>query len=125
MIGMSIRQHRPLAAAERDLLAHILGRSGDAAGLLAQLDTARVVGRCECGCPTVDLAVGEPFAPDAPPSQLVADAAGRSPEGVDVEVLVFARDGRLSCLEVYAPAGEAAFSLPTPEGITWIAPPVV
>ncbi len=50
---------RPLTKAERDALRAVLG-AADFAGrdsLLAQIPSARVVGRRGCGCATVDLEV--------------------------------------------------------------------
>jgi len=64
-----------------------------------------VVGRCDCGCPTVDIAV-----PHTMPPSLEQVGPGPLPfEGVvrpredDSEggILLFAQGGYLSCLEYY------------------------
>ena len=48
-------------------------------------------------------------------SELIADAEGRSPEGISVGVILHCREGRLSELEVY-PIDEVKgpFALPNP-----------
>jgi hypothetical protein len=72
------------------------------AALLDQVDTARVIGGCDCGCATVDLAVE-----GAPPSHAIAypipnDATVLDAQGEIVGgMLVFVRDGYLAQLEVY------------------------
>ncbi len=82
---------------------------------LEQISRLRVVGRCGCGCPTVDLALeGQPHSRDAV-ARLIAEAEGQSPEGISVGVLVFAKDEVLSEMEVYSVAGDAPFSLPSPD----------
>jgi hypothetical protein len=66
---------------------------------------ARVVGRCQCGCATVDLAVDVSSAPPAQgvPSPIPAEAEvvgeGEQPGG---GVIVFLEDGYLSGLEIYS-----------------------
>jgi hypothetical protein len=48
----------------------------------------------------------------------VAEAGGQSPEGVSVGVILHARDGELSELEIYSTQGEdVAFNLPLPESL--------
>jgi hypothetical protein len=103
------RTPRLLSAAERDALVAVLSHADFAgrAALLEQVDAARVVGGCDCGCATVDLAIEH-----APPSDAIAypipseatilDAHGEAIGGV----LVFARDGYLTQLEVYGNGDE-------------------
>lgn len=92
---------RPLSDSERQVLALMLSTDfPGAAELRAQAETARVVRGCECGCPTVDLAVSE----DAP----LAAVTSRTPINAIVDgvvgggLIVFVDEGRLSGLEYYA-----------------------
>jgi hypothetical protein len=72
--------------------------SQSAAKYAAQLDRVAVVGRCTCGCPTVDLAVDG--IPTSGASEIIGDAVGDS-EGIQVGVMLHCRQGQLSELEVY------------------------
>ncbi len=92
-------------AAERNSLIAVL-KYADFVGrdaLLEQVDAARVVGECGCGCATVDLAVDDAPRSDAavypiPNEATVLDSGGQAIGGV----LVFERDGYLAQLEVYS-----------------------
>src|SRR5262247_3574660 len=61
-------ERRPLTDAEHALLRWLLTRGAEitgtdakvAAAFLPQLGALQVVGRCACGCPTVDLVLGVP-----------------------------------------------------------------
>ena len=71
----------------------------------------RVAAKCGCGCPTVDFALetGRKLGS----SDIVAEAGGKSSEGVSVGVILHAREGELSELEVYSTQGvNVPFSLP-------------
>jgi hypothetical protein len=105
---------RPLELGERELIEALLGgmRSG-APRFLGQLESVAVVGRCRCGCPSIDLQVGPSASVDAPRPVLLADA--ESPEGVPVGVILWARGGALSGLEVHPWDGAFAIRLPRPE----------
>ena len=69
-----------------------------------QLPSARVVGRCDCGCASVDLQVADGPRPAVtisspiPPEATVFDGRGQPIGGV----ILFLNDGFLSMLEVYA-----------------------
>lgn len=67
--------------------------------LRKQVDSALVVGRCDCGCPTIDLTVaaGAPCA-DAERSPLPSELRDTSvdPPG---EVILFVKNGYLQSLE--------------------------
>jgi hypothetical protein len=96
------------------LLSHADFDGRDA--LLAQVELARVVGYCGCGCASVDLAVDA--SPDSagvahpiPNEARVLAGDGEAVGGV----LVFIRDGYLSMLEVYNYCGEPIRPLPTTE----------
>ena len=109
------RSPRKLTAAERDALVAVLTHA-DFQGrdaLLEQVNAARVVGGCDCGCASVDLAVE-----DAPPSDSVAYPIPNEATVLDMDghaiggVLVSERDGYLAQLEVYGYANDPISPFP-------------
>jgi hypothetical protein len=109
-------EHRDLSREERRLLEWLLMNGDDkAAAYTSQLPQVRVVSRCACGCPTLDLALGERKSRTVGASTILADAVGHSPEGVPVDVILHAREGELSELEVVSHDATKVFSMPTPE----------
>src|SRR5262245_58035785 len=113
-----IPEIRPLRDDERGLLEWLLKHgTPEAAAYLEQLPKVTVVSRCACGCPTIDFAVDDKAAPTFGPSTQLADVDGKSPEGVLVGIILHAREGLISELEVYSMAGETNFSLPRIEDI--------
>jgi hypothetical protein len=115
---------RGLTADERRVLrwlltvgAEITGtNAARAAAYLPQLDKLRVIGRCLCGCPSIDLALESPHLLVDDPSGTLSDVEGHSPEGTAVGLILRARSGHLSGLEAYARDGIVPFSLPTDQG---------
>jgi hypothetical protein len=105
---------RNLSEPERNLLDFLLTR--EFAGrdqLLLQAANVQTTGRsCPCGCPTFSLIVdrAHPIAPVA--EFMVSDAHGADPGGHLVGVLLFAKDGYLSEVEVYSVAGDDISDLP-------------
>ena len=124
-----IPQDRPLTEEERAIAEYLLLHAGapGAAAFVPQLDSARVIGRCSCGCPTVDLAIPpELRVADFPAERLVADATGKV-GGKIVGAMVFQDQGLLTLLEVYRweDLSEEPFGLPTVETIerlVWTTP---
>ena len=117
---------RPLLPGEHRTLMTVL-QQADFPGrdaLLAQAETASVVGYCGCGCASVQLAVadGLPTATRTPspiPNEAtVLDADGEAIGGI----LVFLTDGSLSLLEVYD-YGDRISPFPPVEQLTPVAPP--
>jgi hypothetical protein len=104
---------RPLTPAEREVLTFLLaGDFAGAAQLRAQAETARVTGRCGCGCPTVDLEVDATLP--------AAEVTGRAAVEADVPaggLIVFVDDGRLSGLEYWTISDETPVAFPAPEEI--------
>ena len=88
------------------LQALLSGSDSVRAALRAQIPHARVVGRCGCGCATVDLAVDRGAVAAAPPheSPVVSATAHIAPYAAGV--LVFTEGGYLSGLEIYSVADE-------------------
>ena len=112
-------ERRPLTEEERKLLEWLLANgSPEAKPYLSQIANVNVVGKCTCGCPTVDLALGGHEQRKTAPSIILADFVGKAPEGIEVGVIVHAREGEISELEVYAiPDWKGPFSLPTVESL--------
>jgi hypothetical protein len=115
---------RPLTPEELALCEWLIEHGTSKAPEYApQLSRATVVGTsCKCGCPSVDLAVDGRHTVGA--SEIICDAVGNSPEGVQVGVILHCREGQLSELEVY-PFGDvqARFGLPKPDALTSIVEP--
>jgi hypothetical protein len=81
---------------------------------MASLPCLIVVGRCECGCASVDF---EECAPDLP-SHPVADGIGKTPRGGSVGVIVWGRSDAITGLEIYdLGAGDCDLVLPVPGSI--------
>jgi hypothetical protein len=113
---------RTLSHNERILLEWLLARpsselpSSDVSKYKSQVAKLRVAAKCGCGCPTVDFALGSDRKCGA--SDIVAEAGGKSPEGVSVGVILHAREGELSELEVYSTQGlDISFTLPLPNSL--------
>lgn len=81
----------------------------EATRLRAQIPELRVVGACDCGCPTVDFRAG----PDG--LELIADAVVAGTDGD--AVLLFARDGLLDRLEYMWIGGPPPAGWPAPEAL--------
>ena len=111
-----IPEHRDLTTEERRLLEWLIANSPtDTTAFAAQVSRTKVVARCTCGCPTLDLAVGEKTSRTVCASTILADAYGHSPEGVPVNVTLHAREGEISELEVISRDATNVFGMPTPE----------
>ncbi|MGW1072136.1 hypothetical protein [Streptomyces sp. NPDC002537] len=81
--------------------------------LRAQIPHARVTDGCGCGCVTVGLTVDRASVPPAPGAQHpAADAWYTDP--ADAGVMVFAKDGYLSLLEIYSASSEPITAWPEP-----------
>ena len=95
-------QPRPLTDDEHRVLDLILGATFEGAEpLRAQSRDVLVVGRCTCGCPSIDLAVAadtrRSTRPDGlVPVELSVVPLAQEPPG---QVILFVRDGELSYLE--------------------------
>jgi hypothetical protein len=105
---------RALTDGERAVLERLLSADfKDAAPYRAQLDAVTVVGRCGCGCATIELDVDrrrvEPasFDPNAP--FYAVPVEGHGPRGA--WILSHVREGYISELEV-VPPGNKALKLP-------------
>jgi hypothetical protein len=113
-IPNELREPRPLTADEHDLIEAMLGavRSG-VSRYIGQLESLEVVGGCGCGCPSIDITVVSDPGDGKPTPVILADAV--SPGGVPVGVILWARGGRLSGLEVHPWEGAEVIRLPRTE----------
>jgi len=94
---------RPLAADERAILDHLLSLDFEGVEQLRrQAGDSRVVGRCDCGCPTIEIETRADCLDIAFTSRL-APVEGRVRPLADEpvgDVILFVDDGRLSSLEL-------------------------
>jgi hypothetical protein len=105
---MHIPDIRDLTQNERSLLERLLLNGTSASKkYVEQVPLVTVVSRCGCGCPTIDLAVGGRGARLRSPTEILSEAGGLSPEGVRFGIILHAREGLLSELEVYSVPGDA------------------
>jgi hypothetical protein len=87
---------RTLSNSERILLEWLLARPSsdvsrsDVSTYKSRVAKLRVVAKCGCGCPCVNFALGSVRKLGA--SEIVAEAGGKSPEGVFVGVILHARE---------------------------------
>ena len=111
----TIPDDRPLTDGEASLVRWLLNHGiSRAKKYLPQLDRARVVSRCYCGCASIDFAIGGVVPPPANGISILADFEWKSPGGELFGVFVFERAGLLAGLEVWSQDGVAqASSLPS------------
>jgi hypothetical protein len=113
----AIPDDRPLTHAEEALVRWLLqhGRS-PAADYLEQLDHARVVSRCYCGCASIDFSVDGVVPRAGKGIRILAEYEWRAVGGEMFGVFVFEREGLLAGLEVWSQDGLAdATTLPDPQ----------
>jgi len=105
---------RALSSEERALLEWLIANGNQGAQRYAsQLADITVVGLCTCGCPTLDLAVGDREERTTGPSHVLAEFDGSTAEGVQVCVILHAREDQISELEIIAIDDfEGVFNLP-------------
>jgi hypothetical protein len=103
------------ALAEFLLSAEFPGRSE----LKSQLEFAEVVGVCECGCGTVDLAVRGSAALAVCHEPIPVEAHATA-----LEVLLFVRDGLLCIIEIVDYEDKRPLPYPRPDDLKlWVPPP--
>jgi len=111
-----IPEERPLTEAERRL-AHWMLEHGEpeASRFLEQLERARVVSRCPCGCASVDFEVAGLPAPSGGLRILGDYVYGN--ESDLTGIFIFERSGILAGIEVYGLGGDAPSTLPSPTAL--------
>src|SRR5712692_7487166 len=112
----SVPEDRPLTSAEKGLVKWLLEHGiAEGRALLPQLERARVVARCSCGCASVDFAIDGRVASPKSGMSVVSDYRWDSPEGYLLGVFAFAREGLLSGIDLWSIDGRATASkLPNP-----------
>jgi hypothetical protein len=108
---------RSIRPDEARIIRVVLDRAARASfdpALPATVASLVVVGRCACGCPTIDFA----SAPSDVRSTVLADATGAMENGEVVGVMVWGRSDAITGLEVFDFADRVGeLGLPTPESI--------
>ena len=121
----SVPEPRLLTAAEQAALDRLVAHAGSA-GLAAQAASVRVVGLCDCGCPSVRLHSDAPAIPGA--QMRLMSSTGRDDwfsidactAGVPrVQVVVHVVQGTLHELEIFAGEG-VHVDVPPPDQLTEI-----
>lgn len=109
----SIPENRPLTAEEVRLARWMLEHGDpDARSFLPQLERARVVSRCPCGCATIDIAVdGHPAASGI--GRILGEFTFADGDDLSA-IFIYEADGVLGGMEVYGLSGDAPRTLPRP-----------
>ncbi len=106
--------NRPISAQEIEVLRMTLARTAAAPEfkrLTASTDHLRVVGKCDCGCDSVDF-----VEQGKTQSKPIADGIGSTSRGGKVGVIVWGTSDMITGLEVYdLGAGDHYIKLPTPD----------
>jgi hypothetical protein len=112
--GVPIPDNRPLSAADLALARWMLTHGTPAAApFLAQLERARVVSRCPCGCASIGFEVADLPAPSGGLHILGDFLYGD--DATLAGAFIFERGGVLAGIEVWSPIGEdAPRILPSP-----------
>jgi hypothetical protein len=106
--------NRELSFEEQTLLKWLLNNGiPEAQEYSSQIPALRIVGGCECGCPTVIFALGNRRGSVTEQHRIIANFYGATPEGTQVGVLLHALGDQISELEVYLmDDAEGKFGLP-------------
>jgi hypothetical protein len=107
----NIPEDRPLTVEEMQLIRWLLEHGpvgAETPTFLAQLDQARVVSRCPCGCASINFAIAGQLPPPGAGLQVLSDYQWVGNAGAEFGVFVFAKAGVLSGLEVWSIDGLAA-----------------
>ncbi len=116
MKGAPTRIDRPLSDEERTLTRWILENgTPEGANFLNQLERARVIGHCPCGCATIDFAIDG--LENAPPGVHILGDFIFGDNTKIAGIFVFSSGGILSGLEVYGFESDAPRVLPNPSDL--------
>jgi len=100
-------------ALARWMLTHGIPEAGQ---YLSQLERARVVARCPCGCASIDFEVDGCAIPTGGLG-ILGDYLYEDSDGVLAGAFIFERNSVLAGVEVYGLSGDAPRALPTPESL--------
>jgi hypothetical protein len=100
----TLNEDRPISTDEMEVVTWLLlhaSVTGSLEHLSKTVQVLRVVGRCQCGCPSVDFEIdGQTL-----PSQPIADATGTLADGTEVGVSLWGRTDAITGLEFYEMGG--------------------
>ncbi|WP_198347814.1 hypothetical protein [Nocardia terrae] len=102
-------EREPTVNEREALYAMLEGDFPGAAELREQALTVKVIGKCACGCPAIDLLV-DPTTPAAPNRPNPAREAATDDGGL----LLFVQDGKLTGLEYYSWTDDTPEHFPPP-----------
>ena len=109
--GAILPEDRPISEAEVAVVEWLIenaSKVGSLEHLRDGIRDLRVVGRCACGCATVDF---ESFGRTLP-ARIIADAIGSDSAGRECGLILWAWEGRISCLEIYEHDGDSSKEIP-------------
>ncbi len=110
---------RALTTNELSILERILQFDFPGAEVLRhQLAATRATTGCECGCATIDLFVNQTETSPATDAPSPLPVTGTTEDGLG-GVIAFARDGWLSCLEIYSVGDDPIAEFPPVESIVF------
>jgi hypothetical protein len=94
----TVKEDRSLSAHEIEIVTWMLAHASRSLEHLAsRTRILRVVGRCSCGCPSVDFEVEGQALPNGP----LAEARGRTADGTEVGLILWGRPDAVTGLEFY------------------------
>ena len=118
-IPYAVEHQRQLSEEERNLVSFLL--ENEAPQYLSQLASLLVIDRCGCGkCPTIMFGSQGHEVPEFGEFTKLADYIGKADDGVLVGVMLFERNGVISELEAWSPAGEDIRKWPAIENLARI-----
>lgn len=104
----NITVDRPLTTQEQLLIRWLLEHGEtNAIDFLPQLLQARVIGRCSCGCASIDLAITGNNVLRGAPMDILSDYLWRDEQGHLFGAYVFAHEGLLAGLDLWSVDGQA------------------
>jgi hypothetical protein len=92
---------RPINDAEASVVERALAVAAtddSASAMIGQVRSLQVVGRCECGCASIDFRSLQ----KEQTARVIADAVGVTPSGEPLGLILWALDNELTGLEVYS-----------------------
>jgi hypothetical protein len=109
--GSTLPENRPSSEAEIAVIEWLIENAsmvGSLAHLRDSVRGLRVVGRCHCGCASVEFVDGG----QADGARVIADAIGSDSAGRECGLILWSLEGRISGLEVYEHDGDSSKEIP-------------
>jgi hypothetical protein len=106
----TLKEDRPISTDEAAIVSWMIlhaSVAGSLGHLASSVPALRVVGRCSCGCGSVDFEVDGQTLPFQP----IADGTGQNSDGLEIGVVLWGRHDLITGLEFYDMTGATA-SLP-------------